>query len=148
MVGGLVLFYQHQTSHHGPPVRSSLSADGVRPGRDGVVALSADRPGELAPRVLAGFELVEHVAEVVAGPPAEFGTGAFVDVHAVDRGEHRPAAPRVLRLLVREEPPNDRGRVLAKTGEIAGRERRGGADDVLRETGRGRVSDGEQVSIN
>src|SRR5690348_7491977 len=73
------------------------SADRVRPGGDGVIALGPDRLGQRAPRVLAGLEPVEHPAEVVGGPPAQRGAGAGVDIDAVDHAEHRPAAPRVLR---------------------------------------------------
>ena len=50
--------------------------------------------------------------------PAQLGAGALVDVDAVDRGEHLPAAPRVLRLVV-GEAPHDRGRVLGPARQVA-----------------------------
>src|SRR6185437_2844217 len=127
------------------PAAAAGSANRIRPGGEGVIALGPNRPGQRAPRVLADLELVEHPAEVVGGPPAQRGAGAGVDINAVDHAEHRPAAPRVFRVGVGEQAPHDRGGVPAQAGPVAGRERRGGADDVPSEADRGRPGHGEQV---
>ena len=113
-----------------------------------MVALCAHGQGERASRILTRPHAIERMAEVVSRPPAEFVPGSIVDVHAVDAGQHLPAALRVDRLVVRKEPPDHRRGVGAQRGQVLASKRRGGADDVAPEADRGSALEGETVDAH
>src|SRR4051794_24531396 len=121
------------------------SAHGVGPGRDRVIALGADGHGQWAARILPGAQALERVPEVVLRRPAELTARPRVDVDALDAWEHPPAAGGVDGLVAGKQVAHDGRRVDAQRGNVGGRERRRGADDVAAEADRGPAPGREPV---
>src|SRR5436189_76877 len=75
--------------------------------RLGMVPLCADVPGQTAAGIVTRAQAGDNSAEIMPRLPAKLVAGPVVDVDPVDGRGHRPAPPRIFRLIVRNALPHD-----------------------------------------
>src|SRR5206468_9216378 len=104
-----------------------------------------DSARQWAAGILPRFQATEHVAEIISRTPAELPPRSFVDVYAIDAGEHSPAATGIFLLVFGDASPNDQRSASAQVGQIVRREWGSRTDHVPAEPDCASPLEGEQV---
>src|SRR5262249_29727038 len=126
---GLMGFASHATGSFERRFLLRYGIGGI-PEALGMVTLGANHTRQRAAKIISRPEKIERRLEVIPRPPAQFPPRTFVDVYAIDARIHSPAVASIGRLVTRNAPFHDCGRVDTQVMHVIRAERRRRADNV------------------
>src|SRR5215471_4982712 len=113
-----------------------------------VISLRSNRSRQRTAWVFTSIDEIDNVCKIVSRLPAKVSPCPFVDVDAIDAGEHRPNSAGIHIFIARHQPFHDRRCIGPEFMQIVACERCCRADNVAAEPYRSRSFESLEVSAH